>query len=271
MLVKEPGNSKFMESLSVEPKVTRLIFPSTKLTKKLFFFFLFFLFITRAGAMEYTVSPFPSDQSGASLAGEKVTELEVTTIPYWQFLLWLAAMNVLSALDMLLYPTKLIFVILGFKIKGHASVLDNPNRSSIYEYIKASPGIYFSEIVEKIGLDRGTVRYHVKTLEAQNKVEVYKDGRKMRYFQNNFTYNEEEKKVISVLQNNTNQRIISEILNGNCTTNVTLAQEIGVSKSTISWYVGNLKEIGLIKEAKKGRNIIYRINPSYETLIEEYE
>jgi len=255
----------------VEPKVTHLVFSSTKLKKKLIVCLLFFVLITRAGATEYTVSPFPSDQSGASLTGEKVIELEVTEIPYWQFLLWLAVMNILSTVDLLLYPAKLIFAILGFKVTGRVNVLDNPKRLSIYEFIKASPGTYFSEIVEKMGLDRGTVRHHVKTLEALNKVEVYKDGRKMRYFQNNSTYNDEEKKVISALQNNTNQRIISEILNGNCNTNITLAQEIGVSRSTISWYVGNLKEIGLINEAKKGRNIIYRINPSYETLIEEYE
>lgn len=255
----------------MEPKVTHLIFTSTKLKKKLFVCLLFFLLITRAGATEYIVSPFPSDESGTSLAGEEVIELEVTEIPYWQFLLWLAVMNILSAVDILLYPAKFIFAILGFRITGRINVLDNPKRFSIYEYIKINPGVYFSELVEKTGLDRGTVRHHVKTLEAQNKVEAYKDGRKMRYFQNNFTYDEGGKKVISALQNNTNQRIISEILSGNCNTNVALAQEIGVSKSTISWYIGNLKEIGLIKEAKRGRNIIYRINPLYETLIEEYE
>ncbi len=255
----------------MELKVTHLVFTSTKLKKKLIFCLLFFVLITRAGATEYIVSPFPSDESGASLAGEKVIELEVTEIPYWQFLVWLVIMNILSAVDILLYPAKLIFAILGFKVTGRVNVLDNPKRLSIYEFIKASPGTYFSEIVVKMGLDRGTVRHHVKTLEALNKVEVYKDGRKMRYFPNNSIYSEEEKKVISALQNNTNQKIISEILNGKCNTNIDLAQEIGVSRSTISWYVGNLKEIGLIKEAKRGRNIIYRINPSYETLLAEYE
>ncbi len=53
------------------------------------------------------------------------------------------------------------------------------------------------------------------------------------------------------LQNLTNQRIISEILNDKCNTNIDLAREIGVSRATISWYVKNLKETGLIKETKK--------------------
>lgn len=76
--------------------------------------------------------------------------------------------------------------------------------------------------------------------------------------------------MISVLQNITNQRIISEIQNGKCNTNTDLACEIGVSRATISWYVRNLKEIGLIKEAREGKSIIYRINPSYKNLIEKY-
>jgi len=46
---------------------------------------------------------------------------------------------------------------------------------------------------------------------------------------------------------------------------------IGVSRGTISWYMKNLKEIGLIKETKRGRSIIYKINISYKNLIERYK
>ncbi|AKB81827.1 hypothetical protein MSBR3_1249 [Methanosarcina barkeri 3] len=92
------------------------MFTSTKLEKKLIFCLLFFLLTTTAQATEYIVSPAPGDQAGASINGEKVVELEVTQIPYWQFLLWLAAMHILSIIDVILYFTKLIFVVLGFKI-----------------------------------------------------------------------------------------------------------------------------------------------------------
>jgi predicted transcriptional regulator len=52
---------------------------------------------------------------------------------------------------------------------------------------------------------------------------------------------------------------------------VELAREIGVSRGTISWYMKNLKEIGIIKETKRGRSIIYKINISYKNLIERYK
>ena len=242
---------------------------SVKLQKKLTIFLLFFLLTTTAGATEYIVKPVPSDQIGVSINGEEVVQLKDFTV-YWHLLLWLALLHVLSVIDILLYFAKIIFVILGFRITDHTNELDNDKRSVIYAYIKDRPGLYLSEIVEKIGLNRGAVRHHISTLEAQNKIEAYKDGGKIRYFQNNLTYDEDAKRVISALQNVTNQNIISKIQNGDCNTNITLAREIGVSRSTVSWYIKNLKEIGLIQETKKGRSITYRIDPSYKHLIEKY-
>ncbi|HIH94195.1 TPA: winged helix-turn-helix transcriptional regulator [Methanosarcina acetivorans] len=250
-------------------KITPLMFTSVKLQKKLTIFLLFFLLTATAGATEYIVKPVPSDQVGASVNGEEVVLLKDFTV-YWQFLLWLAIMQILSVVDMLILPAKFLFAILGFRITERANVFENSNRARIYEYIKTRPGAYLSEIIENAGIGRGAARYHIKILKAHHKIEAYSDSGKTRYFQNNSTYGEEEKKVVSALQNATNQRIISEIQNGNCNTNLALAREIGVSGATISWYVKNLKETGLIDETRIGRSIIYRVNPSYETLIEKY-
>lgn len=243
-----------------------------KLQKKLILsllFFSFILLISTCEAHEYIVQPISSDQVGVPIKGEEVTELKITEIPYWQFLLWLGVMYILATIDYF-YPHKLFFSIAGYRIVNPGNVLDNSSRYRVYGYIKTKPGAYISEIVEQIGLDRETVKYHIKTLKAKKKIEAYRDGGKTRYFENLLVYNENEKKVISALQNLTNRRIISEIMNENCDTNVALAREIGVSRPTISWYVKNLREISLIIEIKEGKNIIYRINPEYKFLIEKY-
>lgn len=257
-----------MGNLSVEFNVTRLMFTGIKLKKKLSIcLLLFFLLTSTAGATQYIVKPVPSDQVGASINGEKVVELEVTEIPYWQFLLWLAIMQILSATDLRLYPIEIIFIITGFKIADNKNPIDTNGQDEVYKYIKTRPGAYVTEIAEKVGLCRGTVKHHVHNLKALNKIEVFKDGGKKRYFETNSIYDEEEKKVVSALQNTTNQRIFSEIQNGNCNTNIALAREFGVSRATVSWYIKNLKEIGLIKETKKGRTRIYRISDSYDYLL----
>jgi predicted transcriptional regulator len=240
-----------------------------KLQKKLIFCLLFLLLIAIAGATECIIEQIPSDQFGVPVKGEKVVEAKVSEISYWQFLLWLATVNVLMVID-LLYPKKLVFTIAGYRIVNSRNVLDNPYRFKVYTYIKTRPGAYIGEIVEKLGLDRETIKYHIKTLEAQNKIEAYRDGGKTRLFENNFTYNEDEMKVISALQNATNQKIILGILTCKCDTNIALAHELRVSKATISWYIKNLREIGLITETKEGRKTMYRINDVYKRLVEKY-
>jgi predicted transcriptional regulator len=247
------------------------MFTGIKLKKKLAVCLLFFLLTSTAGATEYIVKPIPGDQAGASISGENVVKFEETLISYWQFLLWLLTVNFISLIDMLLFHMRFIYIIAGFRIAQNVNILKNPSRYDIYTYIKTKPGVYFSEIVENTGLNRGTVQYHLQILETKNKIEGYEDSGKIRYFLNNSKYSEEEKKVLVTLQNTTNQRIISEIFYDKCNTNIALAREFGVSRATISWYLKSLKETGLIKETKRGRNIIYRINTSYRTLIKRYK
>ena len=81
----------------------------------------------------------------------------------------------------MLYLTKLIFAIVGFRIVGYVNVLDNSSQSRVYAYIKTRPGAYTSEIVEKIDLDRGAVKYHIQNLKSRHKIEAFKDGGKTRF------------------------------------------------------------------------------------------
>ena len=253
----------------MEPNVTRLMFTSIKLKKKLIVCLLFFLLTSTAGATEYIVKPAPSDQAGASIKEEKVIELEDFTV-YWQFILWLSIINVLSATGILLYTSKLIFAIVGFKITEYANVFDNPNRSSVYAYIKVKPGAYISEIADNIDLNRGTLRYHLKILESGNMIEAHCDHGKVRYFQSNSTYEEKEKQIISALQNEMTRKIISKILQEECNTNRDLVHVTRISKGTITWYMKQLKELDLVEENKVGRIITYSINPAYKEAIKKH-
>ncbi|MDQ1276692.1 MAG: hypothetical protein QG610_2270 [Euryarchaeota archaeon] len=248
-------------------KAIHSMFTSTKLEKKLIFCLLFFLLIPTAGATEYIVSPSTNDQSGVSVNGEEVVLLKDFTI-YWQFLIWLAAMQILSGIDALLYIAKLVFAILGFRIVDHSNVVGVLKRKHIYAFIKASPGTCISELANNMGLNRGTLRHHLKILEADNMVEAHSDHGKVRYFQNNSTYEEKEKLVISVLQNEMTRRIISKILDEECNTNRDLAQTTGISKGTVTWHIKQLKKLDLIEENQVGRSTMYNINPAYRDTIE---
>lgn len=187
------------------------MFTSIKLEKKLIVCLLFFFLTTTAGATEYTVSPFPSDEFGVSLAGEDVQIVEDTVIPYWQFLLWLAMMHILSIIDILLIPAKFIFVILGFRVADHSNALGDLKRKNLYTFIKDNPGTCISEIANNTGLNRGTLRYHLIILKTENMIKAHCDRGIVRYFQNNSTYGENEVRVILALQNEMTRKIISNL------------------------------------------------------------
>lgn len=248
-------------------KAIHLMFTSIKLGKKLIVCLLFFLLISTAGATEYIITPAKNDEAGVSVNGEEVVLLKDFTV-YWQFLLWLAAMQILSIIDILLCPSKLIFTILGFRVADHSNAAGVLKRKHIYAFIKASPGTCISEIANNMGLNRGTLRHHLKILEAENLVETHSDHGKVSYFQNNSTYEEKEKLIILALQNEMTRRIVSKILDEECNTNGDLARTTGVSKGTVTWYINQLKELDLIEENQIGRSTLYNINPVYRDTIE---
>ena len=147
---------KQSQNLSVKLSVIHLMFTSIKLKKKLIACLLFFLLTSTAGATEYIIKPAPSDQAGATINGVKPIEPELFT-EYWQFLIYVAIMNLLSSTDALLYSLKIIFIITGFKIANNKNPIDTNSQDEVYKYIKTRPGAYVTEIAEKVGLCRGTV------------------------------------------------------------------------------------------------------------------
>lgn len=252
----------------MEPKITHLLFTSTKLQRMLILCLLLLLLTTIANATEYTVSPFPSDQAGVSLHGEKVVELKDFT-SYWQLLLWLAAIQILSIIDTLRLPVQFLFTILGFHITDNPSTGGLLKRKKIFSFIKTNPGACISEIANNMDINRGTLRYHLAFLEEKNVVETYRDQGKKRYFQNNSSYSENEKIILSILQNEIPRKIVFKVLSEEYKTNKELAREIGISYNTIRWHMEKLDELGVFEKNKVGKNIKYSIAPIYRDSLEK--
>jgi predicted transcriptional regulator len=93
-----------------------------KLQKKLIFCLSYFLLTTTAAAQEYYYEPISPEQFGVP-------------IPYWQLLLWWATTYVLSSIDFL-YPSKLFFSIVGYRIVNSGNVLENSSRFRVYTILK---------------------------------------------------------------------------------------------------------------------------------------
>jgi predicted transcriptional regulator len=252
-----------MENMSSESRTAHSTCISTKTARILLTCLLFLLLIsTSVAATEYTIRPSLSKESGASVAGEEVRELEVKTMPYWMFLLWLISMQITPATE-ILFSVRFLYVLGGYRRIRRSNVLNNANRDQIYGFINSNPGTYPNEIVKETELNKGVVEYHLGMLENQNMIISYKTRGKIHYFLNESTYGENEKILLAALKNDKHKRIILEILNSEQITHETLAERIGVSAPTINWHIRHLKEEGIVRADANGRYTAYSIDPLF--------
>jgi predicted transcriptional regulator len=200
------------------------------------------------------------------VAGEEVRELEVKTMPYWMFLLWMASMQITPATE-ILFSARFLYVLGGYRRICRSNVLKNTNRDRIYGFINSNPGTYPNEIIKETEINRGVVEHHLKTLENQNMVVSRKVCGKSHYFLNASTYGEKEKVLLSALKNEKRRRIILEILNCEQITHETLAERVGVSAPTINWHIRHLKEEGIVSADMDGRHTSYCVDHGYGELM----
>jgi predicted transcriptional regulator len=75
--------------------------------------------------------------------------------------------------------------------------LDNPYRLKAFAEIAKKPGIYFSDLARKIGVERGLLAYHVGVLHAAELVEQTLERRSKQI--SKYTVTEKGKQVLREL------------------------------------------------------------------------
>ena len=187
-------------------------------------------------------------------------------ISFWQLPLWIMLLHITAMPVETLAPLKAL-AYLGYKRISGYNVLDHEVRLKIYDYIRKNPGVHYSDIANKTGVNRGTLRYHLMMLKMQKVIVPYKTRGRIHYFLNESTYGEKEKIALAALKNEKHKRIISEILNHGQINHEKLAEKIGVSAPTINWHIRHLKEEGIVRADTDGRHTTYCIDCGYAELM----
>ena len=149
---------------------------------------------------------------------------------------------------------------LGYKrVSGH-NVLNQAVRSKIYDHIKENPGAHYSAIADETGINRGTLRYHLKILQICSKVRALHGAGCTRYFENNMKLSEYDQRVLHHLKNDTSKRILEVLVENPDVSRKDLSNVVGVSGPSISWYMKRLCADGIVSAIKEGRHVRYRLN-----------
>lgn len=144
-------------------------------------------------------------------------------------------------------------------MNGHHS-LDLDVRRQIYNCIAESPGLHFREIQRRTGLATGSIDYHIHFLHKNGLIRTERDKNYVRYYPLTKNWSEEEKGVLNLLRNTKMRHILIFLLEKKRSTPLKIAEATGISFSTLSWYLKQLKEKNIISERKKGRFRFYKIN-----------
>lgn len=132
------------------------------------------------------------------------------------------------------------------------------NKGIILKFIGREPGVRYRELLRLAGLTNGTLEYHLRMLEAGNKIKVAREnGRRARYYPSDIL--EDESRILGYLRNKASREIILFILENDLCTFQEILKHIDKSKSTLSWHLKRLSEDEIISIVNRLGRQLYRI------------
>lgn len=220
--------------------------------------FLLFILICSpalASANEYEVAPYTGPERGMYEGGG-----HDITFSFFELPLSLQIIYISGLLGAPLALYKFIPFLLG-RIRQKRK---NPDRDRILSYITENPGSTITDIEKSQGMERSTVRYHLKVLQFNNKITRLEKGKSVLLFKNSYKYTDTEKKIIFFLRNDTGKSILTSILHEPGITNQDLTQTFNLAKSTVHWHINELHNEGLVDFKNDGKYKGCFINPAIE-------
>jgi predicted transcriptional regulator len=138
------------------------------------------------------------------------------------------------------------------------------------QIIEQNPGIQFREIMRFSGLKNGVLSHHLGKLEKSGIIKVERGPRQTRFFPPRIT--EDESKVIKALRKQTPRDLLLALVNRDGLEFSELVKEVGKSPSTVSLYLSQIVEDGLVEirlENLKKRYYI-KVREIVDKFIEDY-
>ena len=169
------------------------------------------------------------------------------------------AMSTLSAVLIFFFGTEIGFLsLLNFFVMLYSKlstrkVEDHEIRGMIRGYILANPGDHYSNIKKKLGLNNGTLAYHLKILEDREYIRSRRDGIYKRY------YPERMKIDIKQIPLSTQEQILNLIIESPGISRGEVAQKLGISRQVVNYHTKCLVSLGLVTYSRDGGNTRYEV------------
>ena len=174
---------------------------------------------------------------------------------------FLVVVNVLFLLN--------VWLFFGYRRIEKNAALEHETRTAIYDHICAHPGIRLGTLAEDLGVNRGTLRYHLGRLQEFGMVTAAAVGGQTGYFENRQRYSELEAKVLIHLKNPNTREILFTLLEKPGASRRDLVERLGITASSVSWHLRRLRGAGIVSREGAGGEVRYFLSGEAAAVVGE--
>jgi predicted transcriptional regulator len=132
--------------------------------------------------------------------------------------------------------------------RSDASVEDSEDplsREAIAGYVLETPGAHFSKLRDDLHLGTGEAQHHLNRLLSDGTIESLRDGDYRRFYQAD-RFSEFEHVALGYLRRETPRGMLLALLRDPGRSGTDLADDLDVSRPTVSTWAGRLEQVGLL-------------------------
>jgi predicted transcriptional regulator len=157
------------------------------------------------------------------------------------------------------------FFLAGAVARTRARLGQNANRNRVLKYVKENPGVSMFEMSQSLGMNIGTVRYHLLILGMNHRITAYRaDEKYVRYFTNAGSYSPRDQLVISLMKREPLRKILITLREKPGLTNLELSRELDAHESSTMRNVKELMKKGLVvKSLMSDGKIAYYLDSEF--------
>lgn len=135
--------------------------------------------------------------------------------------------------------------------------LELETRRRIYNYILSNPGSHLREIQRSLDMPMGLLEYHLNYLQKREIITVKEERYYKRYFASKLS--PAEKSIVSAIRQEKPRRIVLYLMLNPNSTHKEIMENFDLSPSTLSFYLKDLVEKGVVERVRKGRENEYSV------------
>ena len=154
---------------------------------------------------------------------------------------------------------------MAFKNLRKGEILELELRNKIFNLVSRYAGSHLRELERKSNIPYSTLKYHLHFL-ARHDLIIEKTGKgNVLYYPK--TVKPEDMELLGLLRQKNIRKILLFLLNHNNCTLKELEEFTGLAPSTVSWYLNDLINRGIIRKRNLGNKTIYELNYSKEKIM----